>query len=70
MREKKNTKRQSVVLDEDTDLQETSEMNAVKEDLADSAGLSNEDAPSSRGRSFFQRIFGDNDDQSDASQEF
>ena len=70
VREKKNTKRQSVVLDEDTDLQETSEMNAVKEDLADSAGLFNEDAPSSRGRSFFQRIFGDNDDQSDASQEF
>ena len=70
VREKKKSKSQSVVVEENTALQETSEINAVKEDLADSAGLTNEDAPTSRAGSFFQRIFGEDYDKSDASQDF
>ena len=71
VRGNKNSKRQSVVAEENTALQETSEINAVKEDLADNAELSNEDAPMSRGAgSFFQRIFGGDTDKFDDSQEF
>ena len=70
-RGKKNPKRQSVVAEENTALQETSEINAVKEDLADNAELTNEAAPiSRRAGSFFQRIFGVDTDKFDDSQEF
>ena len=70
-RANKNTKRQSVFAAEKPALQETSEINAVKEDLADNAELTNEAAPNSRGAgSFFQRIFGVDTDNLDDSQEF
>ena len=70
-RGKKNPKRQSVVAEENTALQETSEINAVKEDLADNAELTKEAAPMSRrAGSFFQRIFGVDTDKFDDSQEF
>ncbi len=70
VREKKNSKSQPLVAEKNTALQETSEINAVKEDLADNAGLSGEDVPMSHAESFFQRIFGDDNDKSDAGPEF
>ena len=70
-RGKKTSKRQSLVAEENTALQEASEINAVKEDLVDNAELTNEAAPMSRGAgSFFQRIFGVDTDNFDDSQEF